>query len=159
MPASDQIFSQYARMWPREVFYRFAPKEVEKKGTTKGKRRQKTAKLLFRHIELLAKPGVYVLYRDGVPYYVGQAKKLRSRLWQHACAPDTRYYNFWNFFSAFVIESDDDRNDIESILIAAMPTANSAKPRIKRESLPVGVRRMVREIGSDRANPRSPIAG
>lgn len=155
MPTKDQILSQYARMWPREVFYRLAPTETtnKTKGATKAKKGKKTPRLLFRHIELLAKPGVYVLYRDGVPYYVGQAKKLRSRLWQHACAPDTRYYNFWNFFSAFVVENEGDRNDIESILIAAMPTANSAKPKIKRESLPVGVRRMVREIGWNRANP------
>lgn len=154
MPARDRILTQYARMWPREVFYRLAPTEVEKKtGKAKGKKLKRTAKLLFRHIELLAKPGVYVLYRDGVPYYVGQAKKLRSRLWQHACSPDTRYFNFWNFFSAFVVEDAGDRNDVESILIAAMPTANSAKPRIKRESLPVGVRKMVREIGWNRANP------
>lgn len=123
MPAKNQILSQYARMWPREVFYRLAPRETtnKRKGATKAKKQKKTPRLLFRHIELLAKPGVYVLYRDGVPYYVGQAKKLRSRLWQHACAPDTRYYNFWNFFSAFVVENEGDRNDIESILIAAMP--------------------------------------
>ena len=154
MPSKNQILSQYARMWPREVFYRRAPKETAtKKSRSNGKKPAKAARLLFRHIELLAKPGVYVLYRDGVAYYVGQAKKLRSRLWQHACAPDTRYYNFWNFFSAFVVEDETDRNAIESILIAAMPTANSAKPKIKRESLPVGVRRMVREIGWNRANP------
>ncbi len=28
-------------------------------------------------------PGVYVLYRSGVPVYVGQAQKLRSRLKDH----------------------------------------------------------------------------
>ena len=146
-----KILGQYARMWPRDVFYRLV--DNEKKRDTQ-KKAKSSAKLLFRTIELLTKPGVYVLYRDGVPYYIGQAKKLRSRLWQHACAPDSRYYNFWNFFSAFVVEQPSDRNDIEAILVAAMPTANSAKPRIKKESLPAGVRKMVREIGANRANPR-----
>jgi hypothetical protein len=35
-----------------------------------------------------------------------------------------------------------------------MPTANNAKPKIRRESLPTEVRRMVRDIGWSRANPR-----
>jgi len=136
-------------MWPREVFHRLAERKKRvQKGEKSGPR------LLFREIEPLKKPGVYVLYRDAVPYYVGQAQKLRLRLNPHACVPDSRYYNFWNFFSAFVVEDRNDRNEIEGILIASMPTANSAKPRIKKESLPAGVRRMVREIQRKRANPR-----
>jgi predicted GIY-YIG superfamily endonuclease len=134
----DQITSQYARMWPREVFYRHA---------TKGKKG-----FLFRTIELLTKPGVYVLYRDDVPYYVGQATKLRTRLWAHACKPDGRYYNHWNYFSAFVIEDENRRNEIESILIAAMPTANSMKP-LKKENKPAEITRMEREIRFNAANP------
>lgn len=70
---TNQILSQFARMWPREVFYRRIPKEKGKGAQRRGKSGVK--KLLFRDIELLTKPGVYVLYRDGgVPYYVGQAK-------------------------------------------------------------------------------------
>ena len=87
---------------------------------------------MFRTIELLKKPGCHILYRDGVPYYIGQAKKLRGRLWQHACVPDSRYYNFWNHFSAFVVEDPDHRNEIEAILVAAMPTANSANREFKK---------------------------
>jgi len=108
---------------------------------------------MYKEIELLTKPGVYVLYRDTTPYYIGQAKKLRLRLYEHACVADSRYYNFWNFFSAFVVEDSDARNEIEGILIASMPTANSARPRIKKESLPTGVRKMVREIERKQANP------
>jgi hypothetical protein len=135
-------------MWPREVFYRFVEKEkgMEKEG-------KKGSRLLFRQIPLLTKPGVYVLYRDTEPYYIGQAQKLRTRLNQHASMPGSRYYNFWNFFSAFVVEDQTHRNEIEAILIASMPTANSAKPRIMRESLPAGVRKMVREIERKKANP------
>ena len=33
--------------------------------------------------EASLQPGVYVLFRSGSPVYVGQAKKLRSRLGQH----------------------------------------------------------------------------
>ena len=151
MATKNQILGQYARMWPREVFYRIIPKEKHGKSTT-GKR---PPRLMFRSIELLKESGVYVLYRDGIPYYIGQAKKLRGRLWQHACAPDSRYYNFWNHFSAFVVKEPNHRNEIEAILVAAMPTANSAKPRIQKESLPVGVRKMIREIGTTRANPKA----
>jgi predicted GIY-YIG superfamily endonuclease len=149
MRTNNQILGQYARMWPREVFYRLVPK-ARKGEQQKG---HSGSRLLFRQIDLLTKPGVYVLYRDTEPYYIGQAQKLRTRLNEHACMPGSRYYNFWTFFSAFVVEDQKHRNEIEAILIASMPTANSAKPRIKRESLPVEVRRMVREIEKKRANP------
>jgi hypothetical protein len=141
----------YGRMWPRDIFYR----------RLKAKREdlvfKRPTSLLFRTIPVLTKPGVYVLYRDDVPYYVGKAKRLRTRLWSHACVPGARYSNHWNFFSFFVIEGDDERarrkrNDIESVLIAAMPTANGAKP-LKREPFPKEVREMVHEIRSGRANP------
>lgn len=125
------------------------------KRKTARKRTKSGPRLLFQEIVLLTKPGVYVLYRDTVPYYVGQAQKLRLRLKEHACVPDSRYYNFWNFFTAFVVENESDRNDIEGILIASVPTANSAKPRIKKESLPPPVRRMIREIERKNANPHA----
>ena len=105
---------QYARMWPREIF------DCDRR--------------LAREIDILSRPGVYVLYRDDVPYYVGQASRLRTRLWQHANVPGSRYHNFWNFFSVFVPEDASRRDEIEAILIAAMPTANSAKPRLAREA-------------------------
>jgi hypothetical protein len=127
--AKARVVKMYARMWPREVFdhYPTGSKTVMAKG-----------------LNILNQPGVYVLYRDDRPYYVGQANKLRHRLWQHACKPGTRYYNFWNFFAAFVVPSKASRNEIEGILIAAMPTANSAKPKMKREALPKEVVKMMR---------------
>jgi hypothetical protein len=137
-------------MWPRGVFHRLAE---QKKGLPQG--RKSGPKQLYKEIELLKEPGVYVLYRDTVPYYVGQAQKLRLRLYEHACVADSRYYNFWNFFSAFVVKDPDIRTEIEGILIASMPTANSARPKIKRESLPPSVRRMIREIEQKRANPHA----
>ena len=70
MATKNQILGQHARMWPRDVFYRIIPKEEHGQPKT-GKRQQR---LMFRTIELLKEPGVYVLYQDGVPYYI-----LRSR--------------------------------------------------------------------------------
>jgi hypothetical protein len=143
MASKNQIVKEYARMWPREVFYHLVPNE-----SGKGK---KVA--LARGLELVDEPGVYVLYRDDIPHYIGQAGKLRHRLWQHACVPGARYYNFWNHFSAFVIENPKLRDEVEGILIAAMPTANSAKPRLERAKFPVAVSRMTRDIYRLEANP------
>jgi predicted GIY-YIG superfamily endonuclease len=123
----------YAKMWPREIF--------------------DTDLDLVRSLPILGRAGVYVLYRDDLPYYVGQATKLRKRLYAHAVMPGTRYFNFWNFFSVFVAEDKTQRNQIEAILIAAMPTANSAKPRLEKENLPVKVCELVRQIRRRRANP------
>lgn len=150
--AQSGILGQYARMWPRDVFYRRLDLARRSNVRTEKAHPGRPAPLLFRTIELLAKPGVYILYRGDVPYYVGQAKKLRSRLWRHACVPDGRYFNHWNFFSAFVTEDRDHRNQVESILIAAMPTANSMKP-LKKTALPREVIKMVRQIQHAQANP------
>ncbi len=144
MATKNQIVKHYGRMWPREVFYCLVPNE---KG--KGKKTY-----LAKGLDLVNEPGVYVLYRDDIPYYVGQAAKLRHRLWAHACAPGARYHNFWNYFSAFVIESPDLRNQVEGILIAAMPTANSAKPRLERAKFPAAVSEMTRVIYRFQANPK-----
>jgi hypothetical protein len=86
---------------------------------------------------------VYVLYRDDVPYYVGKATTLRRRLWSHANRPNSKYYNFWSYFSIFAIEDVAIRNQLEGVLIAAMPTANGAKPRIKKAQLPSDVRKLL----------------
>jgi len=109
--------------------------------------------MLFRELNILEQPGVYVLYRDDVPYYIGQASKLRRRLYRHAYMPKSRYFNFWNFFSAFVITDANRRNEIEGILIAAMPTANSLEPKLSREQLPKEVISLIRNIRRSQANP------
>ena len=96
-----------------------------------------------------------MLYRDDVPYYIGKATRLRQRLWMHATKPPMRYYNFWNFFSAFVVPEAARRNEIEGILIAAMPTANTAQPGLPKEKFPVEIIAMVRRLRKDRATPRT----
>jgi len=137
------LVASYARMWPREVFDRFVP--------VPGKKKRRS---LAKTLDILTRPGVYVLYRDGVPYYIGKAARMRSRLWQHAWNPRGRYYNLWNFFSFFVVEDPKQRDEIEGILIAAMPTANGARPNLPREQLGEPIKTMLREIREFQANPR-----
>ncbi len=127
-------------MWPRVVF------DATGIDTNNGRKR-----MLARTIDSLKQSGVYILWRNDIPYYIGQAKKLRSRLWQHAMNPNDRYYNFWNFFSAFVIPNQGCRDQVETILIRAMPTANSAKPKMQRHRLPTNVIRLLRDIRRERA--------
>jgi hypothetical protein len=143
MAKKNVIVEEYARMWPREVFDYLIPNE-----NGSGRKR-----ILGKGLDLVNKPGVYVLYRDDIPYYIGQAKKLRHRLWLHAGSPGERYSNFWNYFSAFVIQDPKMRDEVEGILIAAMPTANSAKPKLKRATFPRVVSQMVRRIRKHAANP------
>ncbi|HEV2499272.1 MAG TPA: GIY-YIG nuclease family protein [Terriglobia bacterium] len=120
MKGSNQIVTGYAQMWPREVF-----------DIREGKN------LLVRKLGLLEEPGVYILYREDVPHYIGKTRRhLRERIWNHANQPGDKYYNFWNFFSAFTVREESHLDEIEGILIAAIPTANSANPRIKRINLP-----------------------
>ena len=57
-------------------------------------------------------------------------------------------------FLAFVIKTKSLRNEIEGVLIAAMPTANGAKPRLKKARIPDVVSRMSRDIYEHQANPR-----
>ena len=117
------IVQGYATLWPREAF------DIKQRG-----RLSQDVK------DALKEPGVYVLYRDDHPYYVGKTgRPLFNRIWQHANRPQDRYYNFWNFFSAFAVRSEKYRRVVEGILIAAMPTANSASPRFPRLKLPANV--------------------
>jgi hypothetical protein len=131
------IVSGYARMWPREVFGLFPALQ----GAA-----SKRKKSLAGDLNFLTKPGVYILYRNDTPYYIGQASKLRTRLRGHAVKAESRYFHFWNFFSAFAVSNPSHRNELEGILIAAMPTANSAKPKLQRERMPKEVRELLKRI-------------
>lgn len=48
----------------------------------------------------LREKGVYVLFRDDEPYYVGKTKKalLYKRIKSHATKIRDRYYHFWKLF-------------------------------------------------------------
>jgi GIY-YIG catalytic domain len=113
----DWKTQRFFRMWPRALFHM-------KEG----------AKVLNAS---LSKPGVYILYRNDEPYYIGKTgKPLIKRLRTHALKPNARRYNFWNYFSAFEISNSSHRDEVEAILISAMPTAaNGSRPKIPRMPL------------------------
>jgi hypothetical protein len=113
----------------------------------------KKKQLLADALDILNEPGIYVLYRDGIPYYIGKVTKLRRRLGQHAWYAKARYYHLWNFFSFFVVNDSERRDEIERVLIAAMPTTNSAQPKLPREKLDKNIATMLREIRQFHANP------
>ncbi len=128
------IVTGYARMWPREIF-------DEKHGRT----------LLARKFDFLKEKVVYILYRDEHPYYIGKsAKSLFTRLRGHAIKPQARYYNFWNMFSAFAVPDQRGRDELEGILIAAMPTVNSSKPKLIKMKFPPEVVKLARKIRANK---------
>lgn len=116
------------RMWPRALFHMKQGKPILRKA--------------------LQEPGVYVLYRDDKPYYIGKTgNPLIKRLSGHALKPNWRRYNFWNYFSAFQIADSTHRNEVEAILISAMPAAaNSARPKIPRVPLDAGEARLFNKV-------------
>jgi hypothetical protein len=123
---AKSIVTGYARTWPREVF------DIHK-----------NKDLLIKRLELLRGTGVYVLYRDDRPYYVGQTTgSLFERLHDHANKTTDKWYHLWNYFSAFEVPKGH-LDEVEAILIAAMPTANSANPRIRPIPLPREIRRIL----------------
>ena len=130
-----RITQGHARMWPRHVFER-----PELRDGSKSK------SMLAKQLEFLSKPGVYVLYRDDEPYYIGQSYRLRRRLWKWAKDPRSRYYHFWNFFTAFTVEDSKLRDELEGILIACMPTANSMRPKLEHEPMPKEVCELLRKM-------------
>jgi hypothetical protein len=125
-----KIITEYARMWPREVF------DIMEGNT-----------LVISTLPELDQPGIYILYRDEVPFYVGQSKKkLYLRLHDHSNKTTDRYFHFWNYFSFFVVPNPDHVDEIEGLLIASMPTANSANPKIKQVKLPPKIADILRKV-------------
>jgi predicted GIY-YIG superfamily endonuclease len=71
------------------------------------------------------KRGVYVLSKDGEPYYIGLANKLPSRLKHHL---KDRHARKWDRFNFYAIRSSKFVKDLESILIrVAKPKGNRQK--------------------------------
>lgn len=83
MPSNKKIAVEYARMWPREVFDIIQDRKLTVKVSVKE----------------LKKPGVYVLYWDERPYYIGKATaSLFNRLHDHANKTTDKYFNFWGSY-------------------------------------------------------------
>jgi predicted GIY-YIG superfamily endonuclease len=136
---TPKLVGKFIRMWPRAIFS--TPAEL------KGERGKRPA--IARTIRALELPGVYILYRDDVPFYVGQTKgKLRSRLRAHANGVGSLRGYFWNYFSAFLVKDPSHIDEVEAILIAAMPSVitNGAKPKLPREKMEMATRKVMREL-------------
>jgi len=110
-----KICEKWVRRWPRSVFH------------------VKDQKHLLQS-ELNA-PGIYILNDGKQPYYVGKAQNLYKRLCDYL-NPDLSSYGSWDNFSTFFVRDSKTRDQLEAVLIAAMPTANRARPKIKRVRLP-----------------------
>jgi hypothetical protein len=128
----------FVSMWPREIC---------------DIRKPDHRNLFIGEFKDLQKPGVYVLYRDDQPHYIGQAAKLSSRIHDHANKSTDRYYNFWNFFSAFIVSNKKHLDEVETILIAAMPTANSSRPRMSMIKIPKDIAARMRGIRRHETDP------
>src|SRR5437667_10187694 len=111
---TGKLVKEHLRMWPRRIFDR-----VDIIGKGKEKR-----------LNELRKAGVYILYRDDEPYYVGQAKNMRGRIGSHATDPTSRLFHFWNYFLAIVIEDSGMGYEVESLLLTAMPSENMPTHKI-----------------------------
>ena len=135
---TGSIVSGFAERWPREVF------DI----------REKKDRLLKEAQDLLNSPGVYVLYCDDSPYYIGKTKgRLYSRIYNHANQPGERYYRYWNYFSVYTVDDIKHLDDVEGILISAIPlAANSSVPRFQRIKLPRSIKNLLsrlRRISAD----------
>ena len=139
-PLRDSVLVQkFIRMWPRAIFHTH---EIDgQKGSIAGS------------IPELDSSGVYVLYRDDVPFYVGKTEgKLRSRLWKHANGVVSLQSYFWNYFSAYIVKEKSHIAEVEAILISAMPSVimNGAKPRLTRVPTKKSIRILMRELRKNR---------
>ncbi len=142
--AGNVMVSGYARMWPRAVFY------TKALNPESGRERS-----LGRELEFLQRGGVYVLYRDDTPYYVGKAEKLRRRLHLWATEPSSPHFHFWNYFSAFAVDDPKRRDELEGVLIASLPSANNgSKPKLKSAGLPKEVKDLLRHAYSGTAQKK-----
>jgi hypothetical protein len=131
--AKTVLVSSFIRMWPRAIFD--SPAFDGSKDS------------IAKSITELDHSGVYILYRDDVPFYVGKAKKLRSRLWQHANGVVSLKSYFWNYFSAFLVE-ESHMGEVEAILISAMPSviSNSSTPTLRRVPTGKPIRQLMRKL-------------
>lgn len=129
------IVEGFAQMWPREVF------QLD----------DSDGNALFWTLEELDGPGIYVLYRDDHPYYIGRAGSERNpngsvlrRLRDHALNRADAYHLFWNYFSAYRVAPAHLTSipQIEGLLISVMSlAANRANPPLPRIRPPVWLER------------------
>lgn len=122
MKSAKTMIKSYVRMWPREIY------------TIKDRNKP----LDSVRKELRQKPGIYILYQNGQPYYVGQAKNLWNRIRNHAMNQNAKHYHLWTHFSAFILSDTQHINELEGLIIPAFGSgiANNSRRRMKRILLP-----------------------
>jgi hypothetical protein len=78
---------------------------------------------------LFQQHGIYALYRRGKLYYVGLAKNLFGRLFQHT---QDRHERKWDSFSAYVTRREHQVKELESLALRIMiPQGNRVKGRLR----------------------------
>jgi hypothetical protein len=84
--------------------------------------------------------GIYVLYKDGVPHYVGKASNLSWRIRAHV---NDRLKRKWDTFSLYVVHGDRYMKDVESLLLRIVKPKGAlvsghfkGAKNLKRELLP-----------------------
>jgi hypothetical protein len=78
--------------------------------------------------------------------FPGGSQRTFLRIWSHANRPKDRYYNFWNYFSAFEVPNTKHLDEIEGVLIASMPTENAAVRRIRRIHIPTTIAKKIHSL-------------
>ena len=82
------------------------------------------------------KSGIYVLTKNGDPYYVGLASKIRTRLGQHL---KDKHRRKWDRFSIYLIARKKFLKDIETILIRVLsPKGNGQRGRFGKKGNLIG---------------------
>ena len=102
-------------------------------------------KLIAKELKIFDRPGVYILYEGRVPYYIGKANRLWTRLHDHANKSTDEYFHHWDYFQAFVIPDPGHRSEIEGILCLSFPTANRSKKKFEKERIPSQLRAKIRD--------------
>jgi hypothetical protein len=133
MKTDQTMINAYIRMWPRQVY---------------------NLKIGNKHLEsirqeLHQKSGIYILYRNGTPHYVGQARNLWRRIRNHTINQNAKHYHHWTHFSAFILSDIEHMNELEGLIIAAsgLGIANSARHRMKMILLPKDARKALSKFG------------
>ncbi len=76
------------------------------------------------------KSGLYILYRDDTPYYVGLGANVFWRILHHF---KDRHKNHWNYISVFVSRKRNIK-DLETLLINVLePAGNKIKGTLPKE--------------------------
>jgi hypothetical protein len=135
MKTTKPMIAAYIQKWPRTVY-----------NLKDGNQPLESIREKLRQ-----KPGIYILYQNSQPYYVGQARNLWVRIRKHATNQNAKHYQPWTHFSAFIVNDIQSIKELEGLIIAAFDTAvvNGAKPRMTKILLPKdATKRLAKQSGN-----------